>query len=248
MMEHKGAVAITGGSRGIGASISIEAARRGYDVAFSYLDCTHAAQVCDEIKKLGRACVAIEADVSQRHSAQLLIAAAESLGVMVGFVANAGICAGGPLVGITEESYRRHVGVNLDGTFFGIQAAAAAMIAANTAGSIVAISSISAVMGGGTQAHYCATKAGLVRAAAISVGPSGVRVNCVAPGSIGTDLNPVWSRDAADSALMLQRIPLRRFGTPADVAKCVAFLLSEDAAYITGTTITVDGGWSIHLQ
>lgn len=248
-MESK-VVAVTGGSRGIGAAIVVELASRGWDIAFTHLrDGDRARAVAALVRERGRRCVAFESEVSKPESAEELATAAREVGPVRGWVANAGICAGKLMDDITPADLEEHMNVNFMGTFYGMQVAAREMV---NGGSIVAISSISALMGGKLQAHYCASKAaqsGAVRAAALCYGKQGIRVNAVAPGSISpTGLNGACHADAETLAKLCAPIPLGRLGTPGDVAKCVAFLLSDDASYVTGSTLTVDGGWSVNLQ
>jgi NAD(P)-dependent dehydrogenase (short-subunit alcohol dehydrogenase family) len=170
------------------------------------------------------------------------------------FVANAGVGGGGPIVEMSDEAYRRIVDVNLDGTFYSCRAAARAMIPAG-AGCIVTIGSI---FGRDTPAGsgvYGATKAGIVamtHALARELGPHGIRVNCVSPGNMATEMH--WAalrRQSVARSVSVEQvvaevragIPLGRHGTGGDVAAIVSFLASNDAAYITGQTINVDGGY-----
>jgi L-rhamnose 1-dehydrogenase len=143
------------------------------------------------------------------------------------------------------------VGVNLNGAFYVTQAAANRMKDQGTGGAIVAVSSISALVGGAMQTHYTPTKAGvhsLMQSVAIALGPYGIRCNSVMPGAIATDINKDDWSDPKKREYLNNRIPLGRFGEPADVANVVAFLASDMAAYVTGASLLVDGGLFVNLQ
>ena len=141
--------------------------------------------------------------------------------------------------------------VNLHGAYYMTQAAARRMKHQGTGGALIAISSISALVGGGMQAHYTPTKAGvhsLMQSCAIALGPYGIRCNSVMPGAIATDINREDLADPAKRAHMEKRIPLGRLGEPRDVAGCVVFLASDLARYVTGASLLVDGGLFVNLQ
>ena len=146
---------------------------------------------------------------------------------------------------------QRTVDVNLNGAFFVAQAAANQMKRQGTGGAIVATSSISALVGGGMQTHYTPTKAGvhsLMQSCAIALGPYGIRCNSVMPGAILTDLNKDDLDKAEKRDYFAKRIPIGRYGEPADVADCVVFLASDMARYVTGAALLVDGGMFVNLQ
>jgi L-rhamnose 1-dehydrogenase len=147
--------------------------------------------------------------------------------------------------------YEATIGVNLNGAFYVTQAVANQMKLQGTGGSIVATSSISALVGGGMQTHYTPTKAGvhsLMQSCAIALGPYGIRCNSVMPGTIATDLNAEDLADTEKRAYFEKRIPLGRLGEPDDVAQCVTFLASDRARYVTGASLLVDGGLFVNLQ
>ena len=149
------------------------------------------------------------------------------------------------------DLYRKVVDVNLGGAFFTTQAAANQMVRQGRGGAIVAISSISALVGGAMQSHYTPTKAGvhsLMQSVAIALGPKGIRCNSVMPGAIETDINrDDWS-DPAKRAYLDSRVPLGRFGKPEDIADVVVFFASDLARYVTGAALLVDGGLFVNLQ
>ena len=141
--------------------------------------------------------------------------------------------------------------VNLHGAYYMMQAAARKMKSQGNGGALIAISSVSALVGGGMQAHYTPTKAGvhsLMQSCAIALGPYGIRCNSVMPGAIVTDANKEDLADPAKRAYMDKRIPLGRLGDPQDVASCVVFLASDLARYVTGASLLVDGGLFVNLQ
>lgn len=259
LLEGKRAI-VTGGSRGIGRGISVELARQGCDVVIGYYTPndhgyardTAIDEVVAEIAALGRKAVAVEGNIADQQVAEKLVAAAvaEFGGVDV-LASNAGICPFHAFLDMPADVYRQTVAVNLDGAFFVTQAAANRMKDQGQGGSIIATSSISALVGGGMQTHYTPTKAGvhsLMQSVAIALGPYGIRANSVMPGAIATDLNKQDWSDPDKRAYLDKRIPLGRFGQPEDVGKVVAFLASDMASYVTGASLLVDGGLFVNLQ
>ena len=246
-------VLITGASRGIGRATAIECARQGADVGLNWfrdregIDATLA-----EIARLGRRAVEVEGDVARPESAERFITAASAaLGGVDVFVSNAGICPFHAFLDTPLEVFERTMAINLHGAYYMTQAAARRMKHQGTGGALIAISSISALVGGGMQAHYTPTKAGvhsLMQSCAIALGPYGIRCNSLMPGTIATDINREDLADPAKRAHMEKRIPLGRLGEPEDVAGCVVFLASDLARYVTGAAVLVDGGLFVNLQ
>jgi L-rhamnose 1-dehydrogenase len=252
LLEGK-TVLITGASRGIGRGTALECARQGADVALNwYRDREGIEETMAAVKALGRRVVEVEGDVAERSSAQRFIdGAVRGLGRVDVFVSNAGICPFHAFLDTPAEVFERTMGVNLHGAYYMTQAAANRMKDQGHGGSIIAISSISALVGGGMQAHYTPTKAGvhsLMQSCAIALGPYGIRCNSVMPGTIATDINKDDLADPAKRAHMEKRIPLGRLGEPRDVAGCVVFLASDLARYVTGAAVLVDGGAFVNLQ
>jgi L-rhamnose 1-dehydrogenase len=246
-------VLITGASRGIGRGTAIECARQGADLALNwYQDREGIEETLAAVRALGRRAVEVEGDVARRESAERFVgAAAQALGSVDVFVSNAGICPFHAFLDTPAEVFERTMAVNLHGAYYMTQAAARRMKDQGRGGSLIAISSISALVGGGTQAHYTPTKAGvhsLMQSCAIALGPYGIRCNSVMPGTIATDINKDDLADPAKKAYMENRIPLRRLGEPRDVAGCVVFLASDLARYVTGAAVLVDGGLFVNLQ
>ena len=252
LLENK-VVLITGASRGIGRATAIEAARQGANVAINtYRDDAVAAEVVAEIESLGRKAVVVDADVAVPDSATAFVnAAVEAFGRVDVFVSNAGICPFHAFLDMPVETLRRTMEVNLHGAYFMTQAAANQMVTQGEGGAIVAISSISALVGGEMQTHYTPTKAGvhsLMQSCAVALGRYGIRCNSVLPGTIATDINRDDLSDPAKREYMEGRIPLGRLGRPEDIASVVAFLASDMAAYMSGAALLVDGGAFANFQ
>jgi L-rhamnose 1-dehydrogenase len=246
-------VLITGASRGIGRGTAIECARQGADVALNWFqDRAGIEETVAAVRALGRRVIEVEGDVAQRESAARFVdAAAQALGGVDVLVSNAGICPFHAFLDTPPEVFERTMAVNLHGAYYMTQAAARRMQQQGRGGSLIAISSISALVGGGMQAHYTPTKAGvhsLMQSCAIALGPHGIRCNSVMPGTIATDINKEDLADPAKRAYMEKRIPLGRLGKPEDVAGCVVFLASDLARYVTGAAVLVDGGLFVNLQ
>ena len=230
---------VTGGSRGIGAAISRELAKAGAKVALNYRAGQEAAdEVAGEIGGL-----AVRADVSNPEEVQALIERVEGgLGDIDALVNNAGVTRDTLIARMTDDDWQTVIDTNLRGTFNTSRAVSRKMLR-RRAGSIVNLSSVVGVHGNPGQANYAASKAGIIgltKALARELGSRGVRVNAIAPGYISTELTDVLNDE--QRGLILQNTPLGRLGEPEDVARAVRFLCSDEAAFITGEVLLVDGG------
>lgn len=252
LLEGK-TVCVTGASAGIGRAVAIGCARHGADVALNFgRDTAGANSAVAEIEALGRKAVAIQGDVAEPETAARFIAGAvEALGRVDVFVNNAGICPFHAFLDMPVETFERTMRVNMHGAYFMVQAAANQMVQQGDGGSIIAMSSISALVGGEYQTHYTPTKAGLLslmQSTAIALGKHGIRCNALLPGTILTDINKDDLADTEKRQYMESRVPLGRLGVPEDMVGPTVFLASELAGYVTGAALLVDGGMFVNLQ
>ena len=238
---------VTGGSRGIGAAVVRTLARDAYSVAFTYHRSEEAALALErELREAGLDVWALPCDVSDpaqvRDAAARILREWRHIDVLVN---NAGVAWTGLITDMTDAEWRALFGVDVDGVFYCCREALPGMISRG-AGSIVNISSIWGEVGASCEAAYSAAKAaviGLTRALAKEVGPSGVRVNCVAPGVIATEMNARLDADAM--AALAEETPMGRIGTPEEVAAAVRYLAGEESRFVTGQVLGVNGGFGL---
>ncbi len=246
MLEQKVAV-VTGASRGIGRQIALTLASRGARVIVNYNgSAARAEEVVQKIQEAGGQAEAVQCDVSDFQKAgELMNYVIQTYGRVDILVNNAGITRDGLLMKMSEEDFDAVLNTNLKGAFNCMQHVARQMIR-QKGGRIINISSVSGVMGNAGQANYSASKAGVIgltKAAAREMASRGITVNAVAPGFINTEMTEVLSDSVKEAAVA--QIPMKTFGETTDIAEAVAFLASDEARYITGQVLCVDGGMAM---
>jgi len=255
-MKLEGKVAlVTGSGQGIGQSIAIRLAEEGADVIVDDRVIGESAEeTVAAIQKLGRKVVAVKGDLSNTEDDRKVISqGVEAMGKIDILVNNAGVEKNASFWDVTEQDYDFVMNINLRGTFFITQDFVNHLRSTHSEGRIINISSVHEELPMPHMASYCATKGGLkmlCRDLAVELAPLGITINNVAPGAIETPINKALLNNPTEMKALLANIPLNRLGKPEDVAGCVAFLASDDASYITGTTFFVDGGllWNYHEQ
>lgn len=246
MLEGKIAV-VTGASRGIGKAIALELAAQGAKIIVNYNGSgERAREVKREIEKKGGKAEIFQCNVADFNQCLEFIGEViKSFGRIDILVNNAGITRDGLLMKMPEKDFDDVVAINLKGTFNTIRAVSRQMIKQRS-GRIINMSSVVGICGNAGQVNYAASKAGIIgvtKSAAKEVASRGITVNAVAPGFVDTEMTAVLSDKVKEESI--RQIPLGRFGKPEDIAKTVAFLASEEAGYITGQVIQVDGGMAI---
>lgn len=238
---------VTGGSRGIGRAVVRQLAEDGYAVGINYIQAeAKARELAEELTVQGCRAMAVQADVADREAITGAIRQVEAaFGPVSLLVNNAGISEQQLFQDVTPEFWQRIFAVNVTGAYNAIQAVLPHMIREQN-GCIVNISSIWGRRGAACEVSYSATKAaiiGLTRSLAMEVAPSGVRVNCVAPGVIHTDMVEVLGEETKE--MLVEQTPMGRLGRPGDIAQAVSFLASDRASFITGQVLTADGGFIV---
>ncbi|MCX7778955.1 MAG: 3-oxoacyl-ACP reductase FabG [Patescibacteria group bacterium] len=250
MFDLKNKVAIvTGARRGIGRGIALMMAKAGAKVVVSDLDENDCQKVVEEIKEIGSDGLAVKCDVTNKKEIEEMVRkTVKKFGKIDILVNNAGIAPFKPFLAITEEDWDKVLAVNLKGYYLCAQAVAKEMIK-NGWGRIINIASVAmgqVGFGFPNLTHYCASKGGIVaftEALALELTPKGINVNAISPGAIDTEMAKPVTEDEKVRQAILSQIPKGRIGQPEDIAAAAVFLASEEADYITGATLVVDGGW-----
>jgi len=246
MAEQQRLAVVTGAARGIGRAIVLELLKQGRKVAGLDLNEQQLAELEKVVADAGFSVITRVVDITQTDTlTQILEQLAEEHGGIGILVNNAGITRDKLMIQMDDEDYDRVMSVNLRAAFTATRVAARSMVR-NKFGRIIHISSVAGVMGQAGSANYAASKAGLIgmsKSIAREVGKKNVTSNCIAPGFIMTDMTQVLPDAVKDAAMNV--IPMKKFGKPEDVARAVAFLASDEAGYITGQVLCVDGGMAM---
>ncbi|MBO5929930.1 MAG: 3-oxoacyl-ACP reductase FabG, partial [Clostridia bacterium] len=241
-------VLITGASRGIGAETAVYFAKMGYDVAINFKkDEISAKKVLEKVENLGRKGLLLKADVSDQEAVIKMVAnATHFLGTIDVLVNNAGIAKQALFTDVTEAEWNRLFSVNVGGMFHTISAVLPQMLHRKE-GAIVNVSSVWGICGASCEVHYSASKAAIIgatKALALELAPSNIRINCVAPGVIDTEMNHNLSLEDLEN--LKAETPLGKIGTPEDIAKAIYFLAENDlSSFITGQVLSPNGGFVI---
>lgn len=235
---------VTGGSRGIGKAIALKLAEKGANIVVNYTSSPDKAmQVVEEIKGMGREALAVKADVSKEEDVKNLVKEVSkqfsSIDILIN---NAGITRDTLLIRMKDEDWDRVIDVNLKGTYLCTKLVAKKMMKQRS-GKIVNITSVVGIIGNAGQANYSASKAGVIgltKSSAKELAARGINVNAVAPGFIQSDMTDKLSDEVVEN--YAKNIPLGKMGSPEDVANAVSFLCTEEASYLTGQVLNVDGG------
>lgn len=242
------AAIVTGGAHGVGRAIAQRFLEEGARVLVADIDGDTATMTAEELQGHGEI-ASVRADISRqsdvRAAVERCLELYGRLDILAANAANADVV---PLLEIQDEAWRRMLDVNLTGAFYSIQEAAHAMIARRSGGAIVLTASTNSFWVEANTAHYSASKfgvIGLMRTAALDLAPERIRVNAVSPGIVNTRLAAHLVQDPVAGPEFLKRVPLGRYAEPADIASAVAFLASDDAGYITGENLIIDGGTTV---
>lgn len=247
-MGFEGRTAIVtgaGSEKGIGRATALLLAKKGADVVVADMDLAGAGKVAAEVESLGRKSLALKVNVSDPESVKKMVAdTLDKFGRIDILINNAGVTQPVTLLNTTLEDWNRVISINLTGSFLCMQAVLPTMIERGY-GRVVSLSSVSGKRGGGVYggAHYSAAKAGILglsKAAAREVAENGITINCVAPGLVATDIRKGLPEEKERASW--EAIPMKRPGTPQEIAESIVFLASDEAAYITGEEIDINGG------
>lgn len=253
LLKNKVAI-VTGGVTGIGRLIAIGFAQQGAKVCVNHLPTEEQTKLANDMAiEIGNDNFhSIAGDISKQPTSDTIVEeTVKKFGKVDVLVSNAGICEFKDFLETDPETFNRTVDINLKGSYFIVQAVGRQLKLQGNGGSIIAISSISALVGGGRQVHYTPTKAGilsLIQSSACALGPYGIRCNAILPGTIRTQLNEEDMADDTRRNYMELRIPLGRLGATEDLAGPAVFLASDMSSYMNGSQLLVDGGLFVNLQ
>ncbi len=238
---------VTGAAYGNGRGIALRFAEEGADILIADINVERANETKAMVEKLGRRAVVTETDVSKKAQVEAMVQrCVKELGGVDIMVANAGVASMAPTLEMTEEQWDFVIDINLKGVFLCGQAAAKAMVEAGTGGKIVNIASIYSEVGSAGAVAYCASKGGvrmLTKIMALDLVQHRINVNCIGPGFIETGMTEPMLHDEALRQGLIDRVPAGRIGLPRDIGNAALFLASDDAEYMTGTILFVDGGY-----
>ncbi|MBI4790747.1 MAG: SDR family oxidoreductase [Chloroflexi bacterium] len=244
-------VIVTGAAAGLGRAIAIRCAAEGAGVVLGDIDLPGAQAVAHEIRRTDGKAIACQVDVrSQEQVGAMVATAVAEFGRIDVLVNDAGVASHIPFLDLPEEEWDRVMDVGAKGSFICSQAVLRYMVAHRIAGALIHLGSIAGFVAFPGSAHYCASKGAihqLCKAIALEFGPLGIRSNVIAPGTFDTRMNAWFLDDPIARAEALKTIPNGRFGKPEDIASAVVFLASDDAAYINGSVLLVDGGQLTHI-
>lgn len=250
LLDGRRALVTGAGTRGMGQAIAIALARAGATVAAHYLDDRDAiAETVAGCEVLGKRCVTLKADLRTAPAGRKIIDdAVAALGGLDIVVSSVGATTRKPFMDLTDADWELVLGVNLTGCFGAFQQACKHMLSTGKGGRLIAVSSVNQELVLMNNAHYCASKGGLrqlTKAIALEMAGRGITANLIAPGAMLTDFNRHFIKTPEDIAERAKLVPEGRMGAPDDVAEAAVFLAGPGSSYVTGSTITVDGGWSL---
>ena len=240
---------VTGAASGNGRGIAERFAEEGCSVIVADVDEIGAEETAELVRALGQQALVVKTDVSHAPDAQRLVdKAVQQFGKVDILINNAGVETLIPFLDLSEDEWDRVVDTNLKGAFLCAKAAARHMVDNKIEGKIVNIASVNSKIALKGQTHYTSSKGGLImltKSMALDLAPNGIRVNAIGPGVIETKMTTQSLADPERRAMLLGKVPLGRVGQPRDIANAALFLVSDEAGYITGTSLYVDGGWLI---
>lgn len=250
MLLEKKVVVITGAGSGLGRAMALRAAQDGADIVLADISESAMATVAEEIRETGGKAVCCVVNVCDAESIRAMLEKAEAeLGRVDALINSAGVFSSIPFLELSEADWDKMINVNLKGSFLCTQLFIKQLLKQGTGGSVLFLSSISGYIGFTNSAHYCASKGAvrqLSKAIALEFGPQGIRSNVIAPGTIESPMNAWILEDPDMKAKSVSSIPLGRFGKTEEIAAAAVFLISDEASFVSGSELLVDGGQITH--